>query len=117
MNTKVFPVSSTSQIPSSDSFFAWLKKFLERLGRAAVTKALTVYYLAVDDTIPLDVRLAAGGALAYLALPLDLVPDFILPYGLFDDVAALTYFINTYSAYISNKHRELAKKTCDELFG
>jgi uncharacterized membrane protein YkvA (DUF1232 family) len=41
--------------------------------------------LARDDTLPLGVRVRLWALLAYLALPIDLVPDFIPVVGYADD--------------------------------
>lgn len=45
-----------------------------------------VHRLAVDRAIPRGVRLRLGLLLAYLALPFDLIPDFIPGVGYADDV-------------------------------
>jgi len=42
--------------------------------------------LAADKTLPRGVRIRLGLLLAYLALPLDLVPDFVPVLGYADDV-------------------------------
>lgn len=41
--------------------------------------------LAKDNRVPWHAKLAAGGALAYLVSPIDLIPDF-LPVGQVDDI-------------------------------
>ena len=42
--------------------------------------------LAADPSTPRPVKLALGGLVAYLASPIDLVPDFVPLIGLLDDV-------------------------------
>ncbi|RSM38848.1 DUF1232 domain-containing protein [Amycolatopsis balhimycina DSM 5908] len=46
--------------------------------------------LAADKTLPRGVRLRLGLLLAYLALPIDLVPDFIPVLGYADDAIIVT---------------------------
>jgi uncharacterized membrane protein YkvA (DUF1232 family) len=46
--------------------------------------------LAADTTLPRGVRIRLGLLLAYLAIPLDLVPDFIPVLGYADDAIILT---------------------------
>jgi len=45
--------------------------------------------LARDERIPLGLRLVPPAMLLYLALPLDLIPDFIPFFGQLDDVVML----------------------------
>lgn len=45
--------------------------------------------LAADATVPRGTRWALGGLLAYLLLPLDLVPDFIPVMGFADDAVVV----------------------------
>lgn len=46
--------------------------------------------LAADRTLPAGVRIRLGLLLAYLALPIDLIPDFIPVLGLADDAIIVT---------------------------
>jgi uncharacterized membrane protein YkvA (DUF1232 family) len=46
--------------------------------------------LAADKTLPAGVRIRLGLLLAYLALPIDLIPDFIPVLGLADDAIIVT---------------------------
>ncbi len=46
--------------------------------------------LAADKTLPRGIRLRLGLLLAYLALPIDLVPDFIPVLGYADDAIIVT---------------------------
>jgi uncharacterized membrane protein YkvA (DUF1232 family) len=46
--------------------------------------------LAVDKTLPRSVRLRLGLLLAYLAIPIDLIPDFIPVLGYADDAIIVT---------------------------
>lgn len=46
--------------------------------------------LAADETLPRGVRVRLGLLLAYLAMPIDLVPDFIPVLGYADDAILVT---------------------------
>jgi uncharacterized membrane protein YkvA (DUF1232 family) len=46
--------------------------------------------LATDQTLPRGVRVRLGLLLAYLALPIDLIPDFIPVVGFADDAIVVT---------------------------
>lgn len=45
--------------------------------------------------VPLRVVIAVMGGLLYLLAPIDLIPDFLLPFGFFDDVAVLALIFST----------------------
>src|SRR5262245_10723562 len=49
-----------------------------------------VYRLAADKTLPVGVRLRLGLLLAYLAIPFDVIPDFIPVLGHADDAIIVT---------------------------
>ena len=49
--------------------------------------------LATDRTIPRSARLPVWGLLAYLATPIDLVPDFIPLIGYADDAVLVAYVL------------------------
>jgi len=48
-----------------------------------------VWSLARDERVPLRQKLLLGGIAAYLASPIDLIPDFIPVIGQMDDLAVL----------------------------
>ncbi|MFJ8964060.1 YkvA family protein [Lentzea sp. NPDC102401] len=52
-----------------------------------------VHRLAVDRTLPRGVRIRLGLLLAYLALPIDLIPDFIPVLGYADDAIIVTWVL------------------------
>lgn len=52
-----------------------------------------VHRLAVDRTLPRGVRIRLGLVLAYLALPVDLIPDFIPVLGYADDAIIVTWVL------------------------
>jgi len=49
-------------------------------------KALLVWRVLRDDRVPLGAKLVFPGLAAYLATPIDLVPDFIPVLGQLDDI-------------------------------
>lgn len=61
--------------------------------------ALLLYYVLIDSNVPISIRITIAGALGYLILPLDLIPDFIIGLGFTDDLAALCYVVEQVQAY------------------
>ncbi len=51
--------------------------------------------LAADDSLPRGIRWRLGLLLAYLALPIDLVPDFIPVAGYADDVLLVAWVLRS----------------------
>lgn len=55
--------------------------------------------VAKDPRVPWHAKAVAGGAVAYVVSPIDLIPDFLGPMGQMDDVyvvtKALRYLFNT----------------------
>ena len=88
-----------------------LKKILLRAGRAIAQPALEGYELIMDNSTPPQVRISIIGALTYLIVPVDLIPDFIPATGFSDDLVALTAVISLWQHHITPeiKHRALYK--------
>ena len=78
-----------------------LKKVLLLAGRAIAYPALEGYELIMDNSTPLQVKFSIIGALSYLILPLDLIPDFIPATGFSDDLVALTAVISLWKNHIT----------------
>ncbi len=57
--------------------------------RKLPTYARLVWDLARDPRVPRKQKLVLGGLAAYLAFPLDIIPDFIPVIGQMDDIAVL----------------------------
>lgn len=70
----------------SDSKF-WSKT--KSLGKKVLRPAVTLYYVMKSPDVPLKTKMIITGALGYLILPLDMIPDFIPIAGYGDDTAAL----------------------------
>ena len=90
-NSNLTPEELTKyQSHYSESDF-WLK--LGTLAKKAGVKltyyALTLYYTLTDPGTPTKYKAVIAGALGYMILPMDLIPDFLPFAGLADDWAAL----------------------------
>lgn len=70
-------------------FWKKLKKFAKRVGIKVVYVALLLYYVLKSDKTSQKDKLLIVGALGYLILPTDLIPDFIPVAGFTDDFAAM----------------------------
>ena len=68
------------------------------------------YFCAMDADTPLRVRGILLAALAYFILPFDMVPDFLLFFGLTDDIAVLTAAFAVVQGEITEAHRAAARE-------
>ena len=93
-----------------------LKKILLRAGRAIAQPALEGFELIMDNSTPPQVRISIMGALTYLIVPVDLIPDFIPASGFSDDLVALTAVISLWQHHITPEMKFRAKCKLDKWF-
>ena len=93
-----------------------LKKILLRAGRVIAQPALEGFELIIDNSTPPQVRISIMGALTYLIVPVDLIPDFIPATGFSDDLVALTAVIGLWRHHITPEIRFRAKSKLDKWF-
>ena len=93
-----------------------LKKILLIAGRAIAQPALEGYELIIDNSTPTQVRISIMGALTYLIVPLDLIPDFIPASGFSDDLVALTAVISLWQHHITPEIKLRARCKLDKWF-
>ena len=93
-----------------------LKKVLISAGRAIAQPALEGFELIMDNSTPPQVRISIIGALTYLIVPVDLIPDFIPATGFSDDLVALTAVISLWQHHITPEIKLRAKFKVDKWF-
>ena len=93
-----------------------LKKILLTAGRAIAQPALEGFELIIDNSTPPQVRISIMGALTYLIIPVDLIPDFIPASGFSDDLVALTAVISLWQHHITPEMKFRAKCKLDKWF-
>ena len=93
-----------------------LKKILLAAGKAVALPALEGFELIIDNSTPPQVRISIMGALTYLIVPIDLIPDFIPASGFSDDLVALTAVISLWHNHITPGMKSRAKCKLDKWF-
>ena len=93
-----------------------LKKILLAAGRAIAQPALECFELLLDNATPPQVRISIMGALTYLIVPIDFIPDFIPASGFSDDLVALTAVISLWQHHITPEIKFRAKCKLDKWF-
>lgn len=94
-----------------EKFWIKLRKTANRI--PFMEDVAAAYYCALDPQTPTRVRGILLAALAYFVLPLDTIPDFLLGFGLTDDITVLTVAFTAISGNIKDSHREAAKKALE----
>jgi uncharacterized membrane protein YkvA (DUF1232 family) len=95
---------------------ALLLRLLRRAGRAVARPALECLELLLDADTPAPAKLTVLAALAYLLLPLDLIPDFIPAAGFSDDVVAMTALLGICGRHRTDAIRQRAQRRLDRWF-
>ena len=93
-----------------------LKRILLKAGRVIAQPALEGLELIMDNSTPTQVRISIMGALTYLIVPVDLIPDFIPASGFSDDLVALTAVISLWQHHITPEIRYRARCKLDKWF-
>lgn len=96
---------------NESSFWAKVKK----LGGKALKPALTLYYVMKSPQTPALTKATILGALGYLILPTDIIPDFIPIAGYSDDIAALWAVVKQCNKHITPQIKEQVEKKILEL--
>jgi uncharacterized membrane protein YkvA (DUF1232 family) len=95
---------------------ALLLRLLRRAGRVVARPALECLELLLDADTPAPAKLTVLAALAYLLLPLDLIPDFIPAAGFSDDMVAMTALLGICGRHRTDAIRQRAQRRLDRWF-
>jgi len=109
------PLSGVPMTPPP-RHFSCLRIALRRAGESLLMPALTAWHLARDPDTPQEAKVALFGALAYLILPTDAVPDFLPGVGYADDLTALTAALGIAARVVTREILEKAKASAREVF-
>ena len=86
---------------SEEGLMDKLKKFAKKAGIKTVYAALLLYYVLLSKDVPVKEKGLIIGALGYLILPIDLIPDSIPGVGFTDDLAVLASVIHIVRVFLS----------------
>ena len=94
-----------------------LKKAAVGAGRKTLFSALILFYCLKDHDTPTWAKGVIVGALGYLILPVDLIPDIIPGAGYGDDWGAIVAALASVAAYIKDEHKAKARIQVERLLG
>jgi len=100
-----------------NNFWKKLKHVASVVGSKVLYPALQLYYVLQSQDMPVKAKTLVIGALGYLILPVDLMPDFIPALGFTDDLTALMVALRAVSKYLTPEISQRAKEQTDKLLG
>lgn len=102
---------------SEEKFLQKVMKIARKAGEKVVYLALILYYELTDPDVSVKDKAVLIGALGYLMLPVDLIPDLIPLLGFADDFSALVAAYRMVRNNITDSVRTNAARTMSEWFG
>jgi len=106
-----------SKVYKKDLFLAKINRIAKKAGAKLVYASFLLYYVLADPKFPVKHKAIVLGALGYLILPIDLMPDALPVVGLTDDLAALIFAIKAIFDYITPEVKKKAHDKVLSLFG
>lgn len=100
----------------TEGVFTRLKKLATRIGRPLIEKALYLYFALKNPKTPAWAKRVIYGALAYLVLPVDAIPDLLPGVGFTDDLSVITAALATVSLYINADVKAQAQEKVKKWF-
>lgn len=107
---------STTQF-SESGFWSKAGTIFRKAGRAVIEPALILYYAARRPETPAWAKSVVYGALAYLVMPVDAIPDALPVIGFTDDLGVLVAAVGTIAAYINDDVKAAARAKLAAWFG
>ena len=101
---------------SATALWKTLMKVARVAGRKTLLSALILFYCLKDRDTPAWAKGVIVGALGYLILPVDLIPDLIPGAGYGDDWGAIVAALAAVAAYIKDEHKAKAQAQVERFF-
>ena len=102
---------------SEEAFHNKLLRFAGAIGREGLRSALILYYTLQRKDLPVKTRAIILGALGYLILPADVVPDIIPVLGFTDDIGILAAALAAVAMYVDDEARARADAALERWLG
>ena len=99
------------------NLFKFIYSRLHKLGIKLIYSVLLMFYAYQSEKTPPWAKRIILGAIAYLLMPIDAIPDLTPFIGFTDDLGVLLAEIATVSVYINAETKEQAKDKMKDWFG
>lgn len=103
---------------SDNHFWKKIERVAKKVGATVLLPVFTLYYMLQNDKVPLKHKAYIVGALGYFILPIDFLPDGILPViGFTDDIAVMTLVLNLVKDSVTPEIKAQAGQRVVEIIG
>lgn len=103
---------------SDNRFWKKVERVAKKVEATVLLPVFTLYYMLQDDKVSLQHKAYIVGALGYFILPIDLIPDGILPViGFTDDIAVMTLVLKLVKDSITPEIKARANARVSEIIG
>lgn len=103
---------------SDNRLWKKIERVAKKVGATVLLPVFTLYYMLQDDKVSLQHKAYIVGALGYFILPIDLIPDGILPViGFTDDIAVMTLVLKLVKDSITSEIKARANQRVAEVMG
>lgn len=99
---------------SEQKFWKKLRAIASKIGVKVAYPALLLYYTLLDPAVNLRHKSMIIAALGYFILPVDAIPDVLLPLGYSDDIAILLTVIGMVKSHITEATKAQARQVLRE---
>jgi len=100
---------------NDSKFWKKLKSIPAKASSKVIYYALVLFYTLESDKVSFKKKALIYGALGYLILPIDLIPDMLIPVGYTDDIAVLFYVMTLVQSEITPEIENKAKQKLFDL--
>ncbi|MDO4789800.1 MAG: YkvA family protein [Porphyromonas sp.] len=115
-------VKSLSDIKSYASHFSegeWGKKLVQvkhLIGESVLLPMIRLYYVMSSPSTPIGKKIYIAGALGYFILPIDIIPDMLIPVlGFTDDLAVATLVLKLVNNHLTPEIEKKSRRFYDSL--
>lgn len=102
---------------NESAFWTKIRKVGSRIGANAVYYALSLFYIMTSGKVSLKDKAYIAGALGYLIVPFDLIPDAIPVMGFADDISALVTVYMKLKDNLTPELKQLVAAKIVDIFG
>ncbi len=100
---------------SETGFRDKIKRYAKDIGAGLLRQAFRLYFASQSPNVPTWAKAAMYGALAYLVLPTDAVPDLLPMVGYTDDATVMAAALTTVAMHITPEIKQQADDKVDAL--
>lgn len=103
---------------SDNRFWKKVERIAKKVGATVLLPVFSLYYMLQDEKVSLQHKAYIVGALGYFILPIDLIPDGLLPViGFTDDIAVMTLVLKLVDSSITPEIKARANQRVAEIMG